>query len=63
MLRTGVAGRDVPVEPLGCSGKVTAWRRLRDCLQAAVRPRPHAAPLSELRRADLLGLDDCAVDG
>lgn len=48
VLRTGVAWRDVPAEAVGCSG-VTAWRRLRDW--------------SELRRAGLLDLDDCAVDG
>ena len=28
-----------------------------------VWPRLHAAMLAELRRADLLGLDDCALDG
>ncbi|ALO12792.1 Transposase [Streptomyces venezuelae] len=26
-------------------------------------PRLHAVPLGELRRAGLLDLDDCAVDG
>lgn len=26
-------------------------------------PRPHAALLAELRRAGLLDLDDCSVDG
>ncbi|MFE4413319.1 IS5 family transposase [Streptomyces sp. NPDC056821] len=62
VLRTGVAWRDVPAESVGCSG-VTAWRRLRDWTEAGVRPRLHAALLAELRRADLLNLDDCAVDG
>lgn len=62
MLRTGVAWRDVPAETVGCSG-VTAWRRLRDWTEAGVWPRLHASLLTELRRADLLGLDDCAVDG
>ncbi|MFE4216224.1 IS5 family transposase [Streptomyces sp. NPDC056844] len=62
VLRTGVAWRDVPAETVGCSG-VTAWRRLRDWTEAGVWPRLHAALLAELRRADLLGLDDCAVDG
>jgi transposase len=62
VLRTGVAWRDVPAEAVGCSG-VTAWRRLRDWTEAGVWPRRHAALLSELRRADLLDLDDCAVDG
>lgn len=62
VLRTGVAWRDVPTETVGCSG-VTAWRRLRDWTEAGVWPRLHAALLAELRSADLLDLDDCAVDG
>ncbi|MET9912542.1 IS5 family transposase [Streptomyces sp. NPDC006476] len=62
VLRTGVAWRDVPAETVGCSG-VTAWRRLRDWTEAGVWPRLHAALLTELRRAELLDLDDCAVDG
>ncbi|SCF60174.1 Putative transposase of IS4/5 family [Streptomyces sp. DconLS] len=62
VLRTGVAWRDVPAETVGCSG-VTAWRRLRDWTEAGVWPRLHAALLAELRRADPLDLDDCAVDG
>ncbi len=62
VLRTGVAWRDVPAETVGCSG-VTAWRRLRDWTEVGVRPRLHAALLTELRRAGLLGLDDCSVDG
>ncbi|MGW2441873.1 IS5 family transposase [Streptomyces goshikiensis] len=62
VLRTGVAWRDVPTETVGCSG-VTAWRRLRDWTEAGVWPRLHAALLTELRRASLLDLDDCSVDG
>ncbi|MFD6967930.1 IS5 family transposase [Streptomyces sp. NPDC059949] len=62
VLRTGVAWRDAPGETVGCSG-VTAWRRLRDWTEAGVWPRLHAALLTELRRADLLDLGDCAVDG
>ncbi|GAA4011311.1 IS5 family transposase [Streptomyces marokkonensis] len=62
VLRTGVAWRDVPAETVGCSG-VTAWRRLRDWTEAGVWPCLHAALLTELRRAKLLDLDDCAVDG
>jgi transposase len=62
VLRTGVAWRDVPAETVGCFG-VTAWRRLRDWTEAGVWPRLHAALLTELRRADLLDLDDCSVDG
>lgn len=61
VLRTGVAWRDVPTETVGCSG-VTAWRRLRDWTEAGVWSRLHAALLTELRRADLLDMDDCAVD-
>jgi transposase len=60
VLRTGVAWRDVPAETAGCSG-VTAWRRLRDWTEAGVWLCLHNALLSELRRADLLDLDDCAV--
>ncbi|MFB7256845.1 IS5 family transposase [Streptomyces nojiriensis] len=62
VLRTGVAWRDVPAEAVGCSG-VTAWRRLRDWTEAGVWPRLHAALLTDLRRASLLDVDDCAVDG
>lgn len=62
VLRTGVAWRDLPAETVGCSG-VTAWRRLRDWTEAGVWPRLHSALLTELRRTDLLDLDDCAVDG
>ncbi|MFI0219984.1 IS5 family transposase [Streptomyces lydicus] len=62
VLRTGVAWRDVPAKTVGCSG-VTAWRRLRDWTEAGVWPRLHATLLTELRRAGLLDLDDCAADG
>ena len=51
-----------PAQAVGCSG-VTAWHRLRDWTEADVWPRLHTALLTELRRADLLDLDDCAVDG
>lgn len=61
MLRTGVAWRDVPAETVGCFG-VTAWRRRRDWTEAGVWPRLHAALLAELRRADLLDLDDCSAE-
>lgn len=62
LLRTGVAWRDIPAETVGCSG-LTVWRRLRDWTEAGVRPCLHAALLTELRRAGLLELDGCAVDG
>ncbi|MER5838789.1 IS5 family transposase [Streptomyces prasinus] len=62
VLRTGAVRCDVPAETVSCSGG-TAWRRLRDWTEAGVWLRLHAAPLTELRRASLLDLDDCAVDG
>ncbi|WP_446447309.1 transposase [Streptomyces adustus] len=61
LLRTGVAWRDVPAEIVGCSG-VTAWRRLRDWTEADVWPRQHTELLAELRKADPLEMDDCAID-
>ncbi|MFJ1730785.1 IS5 family transposase [Streptomyces sp. NPDC088254] len=42
---------------------MTAWCRLQDWTEAGVWPRLHAALLTELRRAGLLDLDDCSVDG
>jgi hypothetical protein len=42
---------------------VTAWRRLRDWTEAGLWSRLRAALLAELRRSDLLDLDDCSVDG
>ncbi|MFD4233258.1 IS5 family transposase [Streptomyces sp. NPDC058542] len=62
VLRTGAAWRDVPRQETGCSG-VTPWRRLRDWIEAGVWPRLHAAILAELRKAGLLEMDDCAIDG
>ncbi|QEV50255.1 transposase [Streptomyces vinaceus] len=62
VLRPGVAWRDVPAETVGCSG-VTAWRRRRERTEASVWRRLHAALLTELRRAGLLDLDDCSLDG
>lgn len=62
VLRTGAAWRDVPAEMAGCSG-ATAWRRLWDWTGAGAWPRLHAALSGELRRAELLDLDDSAVDG
>ncbi|QTA36990.1 hypothetical protein JHY03_72060 (plasmid) [Streptomyces sp. CA-256286] len=50
----------MPAEGTGCSG-VTAWRRLRD--EAGVWPRLHEVLLAELRKAGLLDMDDCAIDG
>ena len=62
VLRTGVTWRDVPAAVVGRSG-VTAWRRLRDWTEAGVWPRLHITLLTELRRDDLLHMDDCAIDG
>ncbi|MEV7217994.1 IS5 family transposase [Kitasatospora cineracea] len=62
VLCKGVAWRDVPASVVGCSG-VTAWRRLRDWTETGLWPRLQATLLTELRRADLLDLGDCAVDG
>lgn len=62
VLRKGVSWADVPAERIGCSG-VTCWRRLRDWTEAGVGDRLHEALLVELRRADLLDMDDCAIDG
>ncbi|MBW8706835.1 hypothetical protein MBT84_45125 [Streptomyces sp. MBT84] len=62
VLRKGVAWRDVPVRVVGCSG-ITGRRRLRDWTEAGVGPTLHHALLTELRAADALDMDDCAVDG
>ncbi|MFC8492927.1 IS5 family transposase [Streptomyces sp. NPDC057235] len=62
VLRKNVSWRDVPAERTGCSG-VTAWRRLRDWTEAGVRPSLHEALLAELRKAGLLDMEDCAIDG
>ncbi|SCD66809.1 Putative transposase of IS4/5 family [Streptomyces sp. DfronAA-171] len=62
MLRKNVSWRDVPAERTGCSG-VTAWRRLRDWTEAGVWPRLREVLLAELRKAGLLDMDDCAIDG
>ncbi|MET7584765.1 IS5 family transposase [Streptomyces microflavus] len=62
VLRKNVSWRDVPAERTGCSG-VTAWRRLRDWTEAGVWPRLHEVLLAELRKAGLLDMDDCAIDG
>ncbi|WP_406460314.1 IS5 family transposase [Streptomyces sp. NBC_00111] len=63
VLRTGAAWRDVPRQEMGLLSGVTAWRRLRDWTEAGVWPRLHAAILAELRKAGLLEMDDCAIDG
>ncbi|MEU3983797.1 IS5 family transposase [Streptomyces sp. NPDC026672] len=62
VLRKGVSWADGPAERIGCSG-VTCWRRLRDWTEAGVWTRLHEALLVELRRAGLLDMDDCAIDG
>jgi transposase len=52
----------VPIQVVGCSG-VTAWRRLRDWTEAGIWLRLHEVLLAELRTADLLEMDDSAIDG
>jgi transposase len=42
---------------------VTCWRRLRDWTEAGVWPALHQLLLAELRAADCLDLERCAVDG
>jgi transposase len=42
---------------------VTCWRRLRNWTEAGVWPALHKLLLAELRAADTLDLDRCAVDG
>ena len=61
VLKTGITWNELPAGVIGCSG-VTCWRRLRDWTEAGVRPALHELPLAELRVADLLDLDRCAVD-
>lgn len=62
--RVCAAGSVFPhaTERIGCSG-VTCWRRLRDWTEAGVWPRLHEALLAELRAANLLEMDDAAIDG
>ncbi len=62
VLKTGIAWNQLPTSLVGCSG-VTCWRRLRDWSEAGVWPALHEALLAELRAADRLDLDRCAVDG
>ena len=62
VLKTGIAWNQLPTGLVGCSG-VTCWRRLRDWTEAGVWPALHEALLAELRAADRLDLDRCAVDG
>jgi transposase len=62
VLKTGIAWNQLPTSLAGCSG-VTCWRRLRDWTEAGVWPALHELLLAELRAADRLDLDHCAVDG
>ena len=62
VLKTGIAWNQLPTSLVGCSG-VTCWRRLRDWTEAGVWPALHETLLAELRAADRLDLDRCAVDG
>lgn len=49
-------------EQVGCRG-VTAWRRLRDWTEASIWLQLHEVLASDLRAADLLDMDDAAIDG
>ena len=62
VLKIGISWNQLPAGLVGCSG-VNCWRRLRDWTQAGVWPALHEALLAELRAADRLDLDRCAVDG
>jgi transposase len=62
VLKTDIAWNQLPTGLVGCSG-ITCWRRLRDWTQAGVWPAVHELLLAELRAADRLDLDRCAVDG
>lgn len=61
VLKTGITWNQLPGDLLGCSG-VTCWRRVRDWTEAGVWPALHEVLLAELRAADRLDLDRCAVD-
>ncbi|MGW1102508.1 transposase [Streptomyces sp. NPDC002540] len=60
VLCKSVSWRDVPAEPIGCSG-VTAWHRLRDWTEAGVCPQLHEALLAEPQDARLLDMNDVEV--
>ena len=62
VLKTGIGWNQLPRELLGVSG-VTCWRRLRDWTETGVWPAVHELLLTELRAAEALNLDRCAVDG
>ncbi|MFC8290184.1 IS5 family transposase [Streptomyces sp. NPDC057242] len=62
VLRKNVSRRNAPAELTGCRG-VTARRRLRDRTEAGVWLCLHEVLLAELRKAGLLDMDDCAIDG
>jgi transposase len=61
VLKTGITWNQLPGDLLGCSG-VTCWRRVRDWIEAGVRPALHEVLLAELRAVGRLDLDRCAVD-
>ena len=62
VLKTGIGWNQLPREMFGCSG-TTCWRRLQTWTAAGVWPRLHELLLAELRAANQLDLDRCAVDG
>jgi transposase len=62
VLKTGIAWNQLPTGLVGCSG-ITSGRRLRDWTAAGVWPVRYELLLAELRAADRVDLDRCAVDG
>ena len=61
MVRTGIACNELPTAAFGVSG-ATCWRRLKECYEAGVGQRLHAALLAELRAAGRLDLAHAVVD-
>lgn len=61
VLKNGISWSQLPTAAFGVSG-VTCWRRMRDWTEAGVWSALHELLLAELRAADKLDLDRCAVD-
>ena len=61
VLKNGISWNQLPTAAFGVSG-VTCWRRMRDWTEAGVWPALHELLLAELRAADWLDPDRCAVD-
>jgi hypothetical protein len=59
--KTGIAWNQLPTGLVGCSG-ITSGRRLRDWTAAGAWPVRYELLLAELRAADRVNPDRCAVD-